>query len=66
MEHQASVIFYLNDAVVFEAHEEARQGGWYGEWGGVVRPDLNWTTEFLHADVPSLAANEVQLWAARR
>jgi lipopolysaccharide transport system ATP-binding protein len=47
MEREADVVFHLNDALVFEAHEKARSGGWLGEWNGVLRPDLEWATELL-------------------
>jgi hypothetical protein len=47
IEHEANVVFHLNDALVFEAQEKARSGGWLGEWNGVLRPDLEWATELL-------------------
>ncbi len=34
------------DILVFEVRDDPdRRGGWYGEWGGTVRPILDWTTE---------------------
>jgi lipopolysaccharide transport system ATP-binding protein len=45
-EHQ--VIFSLEDALVFHVRDATeRRGNWHGKWPGVVRPDLNWTTEYL-------------------
>jgi lipopolysaccharide transport system ATP-binding protein len=50
MEREATVIYSLKDALVFDVHESARSGAWFGEWGGVVRPQLEWTTELLEPD----------------
>jgi lipopolysaccharide transport system ATP-binding protein len=47
IERETNVIFSLNDALVFEVHENARSGAWFGEWGGVVRPYLDWSTELV-------------------
>jgi lipopolysaccharide transport system ATP-binding protein len=57
MERETSVAFYLADALMFEAHEEMRRG-WVGEWGGVVRPELDWTTEPVEPALVSDGAAE--------
>jgi lipopolysaccharide transport system ATP-binding protein len=45
---QGKVIFTLNDALVFNVLDAIeRRGEWHGKWEGVVRPDLEWATEFL-------------------
>ncbi|MBD2104415.1 ATP-binding cassette domain-containing protein [Leptolyngbya sp. FACHB-261] len=31
----------------FEIHDAERKGGWYGNWIGVIRPDLKWNTELV-------------------
>lgn len=39
------VIFRLDDCLVFDVHDTGEgRAGWYGEWVGVVRPALKWTT----------------------
>ena len=42
------VIFSVKDALVFDVHDAPeRRGNWHGKWPGVVRPELDWTTEYL-------------------
>jgi len=49
---QGSVIYSLNDALVFNVVETAgRRGEWHGKWEGAVRPDLEWKTEYVGAAV---------------
>jgi lipopolysaccharide transport system ATP-binding protein len=45
---QGTVIFSLNDALVFNVLDRERPGDWHGKWEGAVRPDLVWTTEYLN------------------
>ncbi len=36
------------DALVFEVHDDGSgRGDWYGKWPGVVRPNLEWHTDFV-------------------
>lgn len=52
--HETGPIFQLDDALVFTVLDDAYQrGGWYGEWPGAVRPQLNWTTEMLASETSS-------------
>ena len=44
---QGTVIFTLNDALVFSVQDVERPGDWHGRWEGAVRPDLVWSTEYL-------------------
>jgi lipopolysaccharide transport system ATP-binding protein len=44
---QGTVIFTLNDALVFSIQDVERPGDWHGRWEGAVRPDLVWSTEYL-------------------
>jgi homopolymeric O-antigen transport system ATP-binding protein len=45
---QGIIIFTLDDALVFNVLDAVeRRGDWHGEWDGVVRPDLEWKTEYL-------------------
>jgi len=39
-------IYTHHDILVFDIQEVERSFHWYGKWPGVVRPTLNWTTEF--------------------
>jgi len=44
----SNVIYRLDDALVFEVHDNRRRvGSWYGRWPGVVRPKLAWDTDIL-------------------
>jgi lipopolysaccharide transport system ATP-binding protein len=49
-ERQAHTTYALDDALVFDLHEEARSGAWLGDWDGVIRPKLPWTTELIQPD----------------
>ena len=46
------IIFKYDDALVFEVHEaiELRKD-WYGKWPGVMRPNLEWSTELITSDL---------------
>jgi lipopolysaccharide transport system ATP-binding protein len=41
----SSVIYTIDDVLTFEVVDEARQGTWYGDWPGAIRPALNFTLE---------------------
>jgi lipopolysaccharide transport system ATP-binding protein len=44
----AHVVYTHKEAIVFEVIDSAQgRGNWYGEWVGVVRPRLDWTTQFV-------------------
>jgi lipopolysaccharide transport system ATP-binding protein len=51
IQNQGFVCFQLNDALIFDVRDTERQG-WLGEWPGAVRPNLEWTTEFLESIPP--------------
>jgi lipopolysaccharide transport system ATP-binding protein len=43
-------LYNLDDALFFTVHDIAhREGSWYGKWLGVVRPQLQWTTQQVSA-----------------
>ncbi|SRR6266545_401101 len=45
---QGTVLFSLNDALVFNVLDSMeRRGDWHGKWQGAVRPKLEWETEYL-------------------
>ena len=48
---QGTVIFSLNDALVFNVLEVGRRGDWHGKWEGAVRPELEWETEYLGVEM---------------
>lgn len=35
----------IDDVVSFEVNDIEREGDWYGEWIGIVRPQLEWSSE---------------------
>ena len=39
---ESSAAQVVNEALVFEIHEEERRGNWFGKWPGVVRPKFEW------------------------
>ena len=39
----SSAVQVMNEALVFEIHEELRRGNWFGKWPGVIRPQFEWT-----------------------
>jgi lipopolysaccharide transport system ATP-binding protein len=42
------VLHAEGDLLVFDVRDSSElRGGWHGRWGGVVRPNLKWTTECL-------------------
>jgi lipopolysaccharide transport system ATP-binding protein len=41
-------LYYHDDVLVFEVHDDERNGNWYGKWPGVVRPSLEWTVEQIN------------------
>jgi len=38
----SNAIQVVNEALVFEIHEEERRGNWFGKWPGVIRPKFDW------------------------
>jgi lipopolysaccharide transport system ATP-binding protein len=40
-------IYRIDDLLVFDVQDVEREVQWYGKWYGVVRPVLEWTSEFL-------------------
>ena len=48
---QGTVIFSVNDALVFSVEDVERRGEWHAKWEGAVRPDLVWSTEYLNNSV---------------
>ncbi len=46
VEDIARVLYFLEDALVFQVHDVEREVSWYGKWDGLVRPKLDWTVSF--------------------
>jgi lipopolysaccharide transport system ATP-binding protein len=45
---QGIILFSQDDVLVFDVRDAAEmRGDWHGRWPGVVRPDLQWNTEFV-------------------
>ena len=40
-------IYRLDDILVFDVQDAEREVHWYGKWDGVVRPELDWTSEYI-------------------
>jgi len=34
----------IDNVAIFEVHDIAREGAWYGKWIGSVRPTFQWET----------------------
>jgi lipopolysaccharide transport system ATP-binding protein len=52
---QENGIYFYDDILVFDVHDVAEKGkAWYGKWPGAVRPNLEWSTELVEADKPSV------------
>jgi lipopolysaccharide transport system ATP-binding protein len=47
----STVVLHSEDSVIsFEVHDSLTgRDEWYGKWGGVFRPALNWTTELVES-----------------
>ncbi len=41
-EDASTPLCVLPDVLTFEVHDMERDFGWFGKWGGVVRPNLKW------------------------
>ena len=53
VQDDTTAIFKLENALVFEVRDTPEvRGAWFGDWPGVVRPILRWSTEQLRADDP--------------
>ena len=49
----AHILYCHEDAVVFEIGDTVEgRGNWYGKWIGVVRPALEWITEYIEPLLP--------------
>ena len=56
VENQGTVLFRLEDALVFEVHDaNDLRGDYHGEWSGAVRPNLKWQTESVDETERSMA-----------
>jgi lipopolysaccharide transport system ATP-binding protein len=53
LKDRTSVILDLQEIAVFEVHDVERPIYWFGKLIGAVRPQLDWTTEFIGPAPPS-------------
>lgn len=56
VEDHARIIYQIDNALVFEVTESAAVYGyanWFGQWAGVVHPNLKWNIEVLEPAVES-------------
>jgi len=52
VKNESEVLLRMEDALIFEVFDSVeRRGNWHGKWPGTVRPDLDWTTEYLDGDL---------------
>ncbi len=55
VENQGVLLYRLDDALVFDVLDSNElRGSWHGDWAGVVRPILEWNTEFLEVSHSTL------------
>jgi lipopolysaccharide transport system ATP-binding protein len=48
-------IYKLDDVLVFDVQDAERECDYYGKWEGMVRPKLDWTSEYIgHSEVRSI------------
>jgi lipopolysaccharide transport system ATP-binding protein len=46
------ILYSYQDVITFEVQDTlAGRGDWYGKWPGIVRPQLEWQTDYLHDQV---------------
>jgi hypothetical protein len=50
VKNQGVIIYRLDEALAFDVRD-ADRAGYLGEWPGAVRPDLEWSTEFVDSDL---------------
>lgn len=52
--HRGALVHTMEDVLIFEVRDTGDwRAGHYGEWGGVVRPILQWERAVLQTDTPS-------------
>ena len=62
IEDENRLVHSEDDILVFDVLDSAElRGGWFGQWGGAVRPNLLWTTEQIAVDerAPSKGSRDV-------
>jgi hypothetical protein len=42
-----TILLHQSDVVSFETFETNRSVSWYGEWEGLVRPNLSWRAKVV-------------------
>jgi len=48
---QGTHVYQEDDILVFEVRDTPdMRSGWFGKWGGVVRPILDWDRELVQSD----------------
>ena len=47
VQDQSATAYQHADILVFEVHDAARTGGWFGKWPGVIRPKLEWASQHI-------------------
>ncbi len=57
VQDQGVVIYQHDDVLVLDVRDSLEmRDAWHGRWGGVVRPNLTWTTERIEADEAPVVA----------
>jgi lipopolysaccharide transport system ATP-binding protein len=59
---QAHIHYVIDDVLALEVTDDQPREGWQGKWQGVVRPRLQWRTEFLGSSrkMPDRVADTLQ------
>lgn len=53
---EGTALLDLPEVISFEVFETHRRVNWYGEWIGIIRPELSWSSEFAPAEDHRAAA----------
>jgi len=41
------ILLNLDDAIIFEVHDNTEHHGWYGKWPGVLHPKFDWAVSII-------------------
>jgi lipopolysaccharide transport system ATP-binding protein len=62
----SAILAYQPDVLSFEAFETERSVSWYGDWPGVIRPNLTWNSRCEAEEVVRETVSRPQVLSYRR